>query len=327
MSKQNCLDNPSKPSKLFRDVLRQRRKAETTVLRQKLTPQLVAAWDEYKNGSGRAMSAATANECRAELGGALERALDGELDLDAQVCAYCAFVSKEKEKRAAAIASGQARTDKSPSGAHLLFCRNNQRQGQERAAAVESMRAELERIHRLAIDALRRQQQAGDASGVVSIAWRDGDRSPGVAFTQYNEMTPTTVVAASASACAATTSSSTSGSAVAPPLRWHPLFESAAAASSSNTTLAISGGGGSSAMVVSGSTSQAAGSSSSHAALEAAAAPPLADSAALRARLDVEMAKQEAEGLEGRWQQGSPCGLQACAAAEARGVVAAAAAW
>ena len=40
MSRKNCLDNPSKPSKSFLDVLRQRKKAELAELHDKLAPVL-----------------------------------------------------------------------------------------------------------------------------------------------------------------------------------------------------------------------------------------------------------------------------------------------
>ena len=108
MSKPNCLHNPAKPSKAFRDVLVRRRKADAAVLHQKMMPVLLEEWTAYKT-NGRVLSDASAVALKKELADALESALDGTLDLDALECSYCVFKQKEARRQEAAEAEKQVR--------------------------------------------------------------------------------------------------------------------------------------------------------------------------------------------------------------------------
>ena len=96
-AKKHCLDNPSRPSKVFRDIIGKRRRQDTQKLRESLTPALMAAFEEFKS-NGRKLGAPTERDHIQELATALENALDGELDLDNISCGSCNHHFREQER-------------------------------------------------------------------------------------------------------------------------------------------------------------------------------------------------------------------------------------
>ena len=112
------MDDPSKPSKPFRDLLARRRRKQQEAITKTLTPKLTRAFALYCS-SGQAMPSATVVLRRAELGAVLERALDGEYD-GASKCAYCTAVKKEEQRKHAAGADAVlVRPPSLPLAAHL----------------------------------------------------------------------------------------------------------------------------------------------------------------------------------------------------------------
>ena len=94
------MDDPSKPSKPFRDVLARRRKKQEDAITKALTPVLSRTFADYCQ-SGQEMPSATVVLRRAELGRTLESALDGEYDGNIS-CAYCTAEKKTAERLHAA---------------------------------------------------------------------------------------------------------------------------------------------------------------------------------------------------------------------------------
>ena len=101
MSRQHCLDDPTKPNKAFRAVLVQRKPADKQAVSDKLTPRLKLLFVKYqaKGTTAKELSAATEQEMLGQLGQLLNDALDGILDLDAVQCRSCDYTRSEKDKR------------------------------------------------------------------------------------------------------------------------------------------------------------------------------------------------------------------------------------
>ena len=108
MSRKNCLDNPAKPPKPYRDALVKRRRADVTEHNEKLTPALISSWTAYK-ASGRDLGADSAVAMKKQLGVMLEAALDGNHDLGGIACSYCDFAEKERVRSEAAKAQDRVR--------------------------------------------------------------------------------------------------------------------------------------------------------------------------------------------------------------------------
>lgn len=106
--RKSCLDNPTKPPKAFLDVIGKRRKRERAAMKEKWTPVLRAAFNEYR-AVGRTVSKESADAFIAQLEFELEAALNGDYDHDDITCAYCEFTEKERERQAQAAANGQVR--------------------------------------------------------------------------------------------------------------------------------------------------------------------------------------------------------------------------
>ena len=98
MSKKHCLDNPSLPSKLFRDNLTKRRKLDQAAIKEKLTPALVTSWQKYCE-NGKTIGADTYPKIKGELGAALNDALDGQPDVNCS-CRVCQHMKEEAKRMA-----------------------------------------------------------------------------------------------------------------------------------------------------------------------------------------------------------------------------------
>ena len=112
MSRHDCLDDPTRPSKAFRAVIVKRKKSDRAAIAEKLTPELAEAFVEYKaeGTTAKKLGVTTEDEMRKQLGESLNQALEGCLDFDVGVhCASCAFTRSERERVRKLLEEGTVR--------------------------------------------------------------------------------------------------------------------------------------------------------------------------------------------------------------------------
>ena len=116
MSKKNCLDNPEKPSKAFRDALGKRRKGDALRLREQLTPTLLQLLHDYEE-NGRLLGRDRAVQVKQQLGEAFQNALDGQFEPNPS-CSYCAELENLAFLRAQSVCMPVRISPFSPAAPH-----------------------------------------------------------------------------------------------------------------------------------------------------------------------------------------------------------------